>query len=206
MKDSPPLTEANEIYKKLEERAIAEINDLNHRIAYCRQCRKGNFLPTVGSGHPLSEIILLKYQPRFTEVTEGVSFYGRAGTAILKSIQRLGINPLTIYGTNLLKCHDVDPSQGNENCPMYWLEEFQITQPRLIVVMGEETLAVVNRHRVAGMKELAWEPGEIQEFTPFCRVLVTPNIDFALDDEKAKSAFWRAFRTLGEWFQDEPPY
>ena len=206
MKDSPPLTEANEIYKKLEERAIAESNDLNYRVAHCRNCDRGDFLPTVGSGHPLADILLVKYQPRYAEVTEGVAFYGRAGSAVLKSMERLGVNPLIVYGTNIVKCHDVDPTEGEKTCPTYWREEFHITQPRLLVVMGSDTLAAVNRSRVAGMKKLEWNPGRLQEFTPFCRALVTPDIDDALDDEKAKSEFWRAFRNVGDWFRDEPPY
>ena len=45
MKDTPPLNEANEIYRKLEERAIAETNDLNHRVAHCRNCARGEFCP-----------------------------------------------------------------------------------------------------------------------------------------------------------------
>jgi len=43
-------------------------------------------------------------------------------------------------------------------------------------------------------------------FTPFCRVLVTPDIDDSLDDGDAKRAFWNAFRALGDWYRDEPPY
>lgn len=206
VKDSPPLAEANEIYRKLEERAIAESNDLNHRVAHCRKCRRGEFLPTVGSGHPLADIFLLKYQPHYLEVTEGVAFYGRSGTAVLKSMERLGVNPLIVYGTNLVKCHDVDATEGEKNCPVYWLEEFHITQPRIVAIMGRQTLDVVNRDRVAGMKELAWDPGVLQDFTAFCKALVTPDIDGALDEEKAKGEFWKAFRNLGEWFRDEPPY
>lgn len=206
VKDSPPLAEANEIYKKLEERAIAESNDLNYRVAHCRRCTRGEFLPTVGSGHPMADILLIKYQPRYAEVTEGVAFFGRSGTAVLKSMERLGVNPLIVYGTNAVKCHDVALDEGEENCSCYWLEEFQITQPRLLVAMGEETLAGINRHRVAGMKELAWSPGVLQDFTPFCKALVTPDIDGALDEEQAKTEFWRAFRNLGDWFRDEPPY
>ncbi|NLV71911.1 MAG: uracil-DNA glycosylase [Actinobacteria bacterium] len=206
VKDPSPVTEANEIYRKLEERAIEESNDLNHRVVHCQRCRRGDFMPTVGSGHPLADIFLLKYQPRYREVTEGVAFYGRSGTAVLKSVERLGINPLIVYGTNLVKCHDVDLAEGDKNCPPYWLEEFQITQPRIIVVMGKPTLDVLNRERVAGMKELSWEPGILQEFTPFCKALVTPDIDEALDEEQAKAAFWKAFRNLGDWFRDEPPY
>ena len=41
VKDLPPLGEANEIYRKLEERAIAESNDLNHRVAQCRKVHAG---------------------------------------------------------------------------------------------------------------------------------------------------------------------
>jgi uracil-DNA glycosylase family 4 len=206
VKDSLPLAEANEIYRKLEERAIAESNDLNHRVVHCRACIRGEFLPTVGSGHPMADILLVKYQPRYLEVTEGVAFYGRSGAAVLKSMERLGVNPLVVYGTNLLKCHDVEVKDGEKNCPRYWLEEFQITQPRLIVVMGRQTLNVINQNRVAGMKELAWDPGALQEFTAFCKALVTPDIDGALDEENAKAEFWKAFRNLGDWFRDEPPY
>jgi len=206
VKDSSPATEANEIYRKLEERAIEESNDLNHRVVHCRRCSRGEFLPTVGSGHPLADILLLKYQPRYLEVTEGVAFYGRSGTAMLKSMERLGVNPLVVYGTNLVKCHDVNIEEGEKNCPSFWLEEFHITQPRIIVVMGRPALEAVNRERVAGMKKLAWDPGALQDFTPFCKALVTPDIDDSLDEEQAKAEFWKSFRNLGEWFRDEPPY
>lgn len=206
MKESPPLAGANEIYKKLEERAIAESSDLNHRVAHCRKCRRGDFVPTVGSGHPMADILLVKYRPRYAEVTEGVAFYGRSGNAVLKSMERLGVNPLIVYGTNVVKCHDVAQDEGERNCVAYWLEEFRITQPRLLVVMGEEALRVINRSRTSGMRGLKWSPGQLQDFTPFCRGLVTPDIDGALDEERAKSEFWRAFRNLGEWLKDEPPY
>ncbi len=207
MNDSQPLTEATEIYRKLEERAISDSNDLNRRVVACRRCRRGqSFLPTVGSGHPLADILLVKYQPHYLEVNEGVSFYGRSGTAILKSMERLGVDPLLVYGTNLLKCHDVRAPEGEKNCPRYWLEEFHITHPRIMVVMGRPTLQAINKARVAGMKRLAWDPGALQTFTPFCKALVTPDIDASLDDDQDKAEFWKAFRSLGEWFQNEPPY
>jgi uracil-DNA glycosylase len=207
MNDSQPLTEATEIYRKLEERAISDSNDLNRRVVACRRCRRGQgFLPIVGSGHPLADILLVKYQPHYLEVNEGVSFYGRSGSAILKSMERLGVNPLVVYGTNLVKCHNVRPAEGERNCPLYWLEEFHITHPRIMVVMGRQTLQVINKSRVAGMKRLSWDLGALQTFTPFCKALVTPDIDACLDDDQAKAEFWKAFRSLGDWFADEPPY
>ena len=125
-----------------------------------------------------------------------MAFYGRSGTAVLKSMERLGVNPLIVYGTNLVKCHDVEAEDGEKNCPLYWLEEFQITQPRMIVVMGRRRSTVVNQDRVAGMKELAWEPGALQDFTPFCKALVTPDIDESLDEERPRAS---SGRRSGTW-------
>jgi hypothetical protein len=36
--------------------------------------------------------------------------------------------------------------------------------------------------------------------------MYVPNIDEALDEEPAKRAFWAAFRVLGQWWSDLPPY
>jgi uracil-DNA glycosylase len=196
----------DDVYRKLEERAIAESNDLNGRVSACRLCNRREYLPTVGSGHPLADIFLVKYQPRYLEVSEGVAFFGRGGAAVLRSIERLELDPLLLYGTNVVKCANVEPAECEVNCPPFLLEELQITRPKMVVVMGERALLILNRHLTAGMRELAWSPGEVQEFTPFCHALVTPDVDESLDDKAAKVAFWQAFRALGEWYRDEPPY
>jgi uracil-DNA glycosylase len=46
----------------------------------------------------------------------------------------------------------------------------------------------------------------VQTLTPSIDALFTPGIDGALDDEAAKREFWRAFRVLGDWYADFPPY
>ena len=38
------------------------------------------------------------------------------------------------------------------------------------------------------------------------RARTCPNIDDSLDEEAAKRAFWSAFRVLGEWYAELPPY
>jgi hypothetical protein len=35
--------------------------------------------------------------------------------------------------------------------------------------------------------------------------LYTSDIDMSLDEEGAKQRFWRAFKTLGVWYDDLPP-
>ena len=57
-------------------------------------------LPT---GHPLAAIFLLKYGPQDQELQEGVAFHGRAGNALIKSLQRLHVDPMEVYGTNAVK-------------------------------------------------------------------------------------------------------
>jgi uracil-DNA glycosylase len=49
-------------------------------------------------------------------------------------------------------------------------------------------------------------PGEPQRFTPTVEALVTPDIDAALDEQAAKRAFWDAFKAVGAWWSELPPY
>ena len=42
--------------------------------------------------------------------------------------------------------------------------------------------------------------------TPSIAALFVPNIDAALDEEQAKREFWAAFRVLGQWYAELPPY
>ena len=49
-------------------------------------------------------------------------------------------------------------------------------------------------------------PGEIQRFTPTVDALVTPDIDASLDEQVEKTRFWNAFKLIGSWWAELPPY
>jgi uracil-DNA glycosylase family 4 len=200
-----PATD-DEIREKYLERAIRELNSLTRELQCCRDCPRGNLMPVLGSGHPQADVFLLKYAPAASEVEEGVAFYGRGGTALMKSLRRLGIDPLAVYGTLCVKCPVADPSLADPACIARVLEELAIVQPKMVVVMGEEALAALNDLHVPLARTVTAEPGVVQPFTPACEALVVPNIDEALDEEAAKRAFWSAFRVLGEWYGELPPY
>jgi uracil-DNA glycosylase len=72
--------------------------------------------------------------------------------------------------------------------------------------MGEEALEELNGLGVPLGREIEPRPGEIQRLTPSCDALYVPDIDRSLDEEVAKREFWGAFRALGEWYADFPPY
>jgi uracil-DNA glycosylase family 4 len=189
----------DEIYEKYLQKAITEINALGDEVA---QAGAGTRVPVVGSGHPLADVFLLKHAPRASELQEGVAFYGRAGNALLKSLQRLRVDPMAIYGTNALKFADGDDEESRP----FLLRELHIVQPKLIVVMGEPARAFLNSVEFPLASEIAETTGELQRFTPTIQALVTPDIDEALDEAPAKTAFWNAFKTLGTWWAELPPY
>jgi hypothetical protein len=72
--------------------------------------------------------------------------------------------------------------------------------------MGHEALTVVNDLDLPLRRELQELPGVLQRLTPSIEALFVPNIDDALDEEGAKRDFWSAFRVLGQWWADLPPY
>jgi uracil-DNA glycosylase family 4 len=189
----------DEIYEKYLQKAITEINALGDEVA---QAGSGTRVPVVGSGHPLADVFLLKYAPRASELQEGVAFYGRAGNAILKSLQRLRVDPMAIYGTNALKFADGDEEESRP----FLLRELHIVQPKLIVVMGEQARVFLNGVGFPLAREVEANELELQRFTPTIAALFTPDIDESLDEEEAKTRFWNAFKPLGDWWASLPPY
>ena len=200
-----PTTD-DEIQEKYLERAIRELNQLTHRLQECSHCPRGNLMPVLGSGHPQADVMLLKFAPTAAEVEEGVAFYGRSGNALMKSFKRLGIDPLTVYGTLCVKCPVSDPSQASGECIERLVEEIAIVQPRCIVVMGERGLETLNELELPLADPLEPTFGEIQKLTPTVDALYVPDIDDSLDSERSKREFWAAFRALGEWYEELPPY
>jgi uracil-DNA glycosylase family 4 len=200
-----PATD-DEIRETSLERAIRELNALTRELQSCDLCPRGQRVPVLGSGHPQADVFMLKHAPRASEIEEGVAFYGRAGTALMKSLRRLGIDPLAVYGTLAVKCPVTDPSLADPACISRLVEEIAIVQPRIIVLMGDDAVAVVNDLGLPLAKPITPERGVIQRLTPSLDALVVPNIDDSLDEEAAKRSFWSAFKVLGEWYAELPPY
>jgi uracil-DNA glycosylase len=193
----PAVTD--EIFEKYLQKAIAETNELGDELA--RAAGEGQ-VPVLGSGHPLADVFLLKHDPKPAEVQEGVAFYGRAGQALLKSLQRLRVDPLAVYGTNCVKF-----AGGDEEESRPWLtRELHIVQPKLIVVMGEPALGFLNSIEFPLADPLEPKLGELQRFTPTIQALFVPDIDESLDEAPAKTRFWNAFKALGPWWAELPPY
>ena len=200
-----PVTD-DEIREKYLERAIRELNTLTRELQACPHCPRGNLMPVLGSGHPQADIMLLKHSALPSEIEEGVAFYGRAGGAVMKSLKRLQIDPLAVYGTLCVKCPLSDPSLADFACIARVVEELAIVGPKIVVVMGEEALASLNEMEIPLARPLSPVLGQIQQLTPSIDALYVPDIDRSLDEQEAKREFWAAFQALGRWWDDLPPY
>jgi uracil-DNA glycosylase family 4 len=196
----------NEIREKYLERAIRELNQLTHELQECAHCPRGNLMPVLGSGHPQADIFMLKHAPAIAEIEEGVAFYGRSGNALMKCFKRLTIDPLVVYGTLCVKCPIAEPDLAAEECVGRLVTELAIVQPKIIVVMGDPALRVLNDLQIPLSRPIEPRAEEVQAFTPTIDALYTPDIDDSLDEEDNKLRFWRAFRTLGQWYEGLPPY
>jgi uracil-DNA glycosylase family 4 len=189
----------DEIYERYLQKAISEINELGDEIG---RAGDATHVPVLGSGHPLADVFLLKHSPKPSEIQEGVAFFGRAGQALLKSLQRLHVDPMAVYGTNCLKFG----GETFEEAAPWLVRELHIVQPKLLVLMGEETVAFVNRLEFPLSDPVAAESEGLQRFTASIEALVVPDIDSALDEAPAKTAFWNAFKAVGDWYSELPPY
>ena len=189
----------NDIADRYLKKAIAEMNDLGHAIA---EAAGPDRVPVLGSGHPRAEIFLLKHTPQASEISEGVAYFGRAGQAVLRSIQKLHVDPMAIYGTNSVKYEGEADDEAHE----FLRRELHVVQPKLVVAMGQDALACLNAAQFPLATMIEDQPGELQLLTPTIEALVTPDVDASLDEAPAKRAFWDAFKAIGPWWSELPPY
>jgi hypothetical protein len=72
--------------------------------------------------------------------------------------------------------------------------------------MGEEALAFLNALSFPLADPVEQREGELQRFTPTVQALWTPDVDASLDEQAAKTRFWNAFKPVGQWWSELPPY
>jgi uracil-DNA glycosylase family 4 len=203
----PNRADEDQVFQKYLDRAIVDIHELGDDIASCGMCEHDEAnLRVLGTGHPLADIMLVKWSPVASELDEGVAFHGRAGDAIRRSMDRLNVDPLDLYGTNCIKCSTRPTACMQERCPEWLLREIRIVEPKLLVVMGQSSLDAINALDVPDASRLEARSGDVQRWTHACEAVWCPDIDESLDRPASKQEFWRAFRVLGEWYSEKPPF
>ena len=203
----PNRADDDQVFQKYLDRAITDIHALGDEIGACGLCEHDAAgLRALGTGHPLADIMLVKWSATRGELDQGVAFHGRAGEAMRASAERLAIDPLDLYGTNCIKCASQPTDCMRDRCPEWLLREIRIVEPKLLVVMGAPAIDAINALEVQGAGRLEARPGEVQRWTHACEAVWCPDIDDSLERPASKQAFWRAFRVVGEWYAEKPPF
>ena len=135
----------DEIYEKYLQKAISEINDLADEIARAA----GDAAPVLGSGHPLADVMLLKYSPQESELPGGRRVL-RPGRARRSSSRCSGCGSTRWPST--ARTASSSPAPSRTSARDEWLtRELHIVQPKLVVVMGEHALGFLNAARVPAL-------------------------------------------------------
>jgi uracil-DNA glycosylase len=109
---------------------------------------------------------------------------------------------MAIYGTNCVKFE----GSAEEDSHRWLARELHVVQPKIVVAMGQDAVACLNAVRFPLASEVEDRQGEIQRLTPTIDALVTPDVDASLDEQRTKREFWEAFKALGPWWSELPPY
>ena len=124
----------------------------------------------------------------------------------MKSLKRLSIDPLAVYGTLCVKCPLSDASLADFACVARVVAEIAIVQPKIVVVMGADALAALGEMDIPLARPLGPRSARSSSSPPTIDALYVPDIDESLDEQDSKRAFWSAFRALGDWYASQPPY
>ena len=194
-----PVTD-DEIREKYLERAIRELNLLSREHPGVPHCPRGALMPVLGSGHPQADIMLLKYAPRPSEIEEGVAFYGRSGTALMKSLRRLQIDPLAVYGTLFVEVPGRRHLARRPRLPRARRRGDRDRRAEDHRRDGrgrarKRSTSSSCRSRARSHRASA-RSSSSRRRSPRCYV---PNIDARSTRSDTKRAFWAAFRVLGDW-------
>ena len=104
-----------------------------------------------------------------------MAFYGRAGNALMKSLKRLSIDPLAVYGTLCVKCPVPRSGDGRPRAAWPgWSRRSRSSRPRSSVVMGPDALAVVNELDLPLRRDLRAAAGRAATAHPEHRGPVRP--------------------------------
>lgn len=120
----------------------AELENLKNQCLQCTKCElyKNAIQLVFGDGNPNTKLVFIGEAPGEEEDKQGITFVGRAGKLLNKTLVELGSSRADIFICNVLKHRP--PSNRNplpneiEVCSPWLHQQLAIIKPRLIITMG----------------------------------------------------------------------
>ena len=192
---------ADEIQERYLRRAISEINELGDELLAL-----GDELhvPVLGSGHPLGDVFLLKHRPTAERDPGGRRVLRTVGTGAPQVAAAPLGRPARGVRDELPQVRDGGrPGGARVAHAASSTSSSRSSSSRWATRPWPSSNALDFPLTSALDPELL---GQVQPFTPTIDALVTPDIDASLDEQGAKTRFWNAFKALGAWWSELPPY
>jgi len=192
--DSVELLNEEEIFDAYLDKAISEANSLATQIEECSGCELSkNSKPLPGAGYPLADFFLLKAQVSQLEHEAGVAFAGASVEVLKKAFERLNVDISHVYGANVIKCYR-ETGESDKNiikaCLRYLNVEIEICQPRVILAMGLVPCLALKMMGIS-QKGIDYQPGSIVALRPDLQLVITCDLEQALEEESIKRRFWK---------------
>lgn len=127
------------------------LNKLNKVIQSCKKCNlwktRVNAVP--GEGSPDAKIFFLGQAPGRNEDLQGRPFVGLAGKFLNKLLDSIDLKREEVFITGAVKCFppkNRKPAPAEvKACKPYLLKQIEITNPKLIVLLGDTALETLLR-------------------------------------------------------------
>lgn len=136
---------------------------IEQRIENCRTCKIGKSGKAVpGEGNPDADIIFIGEAPGKKEAIEGRPFIGRSGQLLRSLIREVGLKEKDVFITSPVKYlpNGPDGTPGGTPRPTdiahgreHLMEQFEIIQPRVVVLLGNVAVQAVLEMKIPVKKE-----------------------------------------------------
>lgn len=134
-----------------------ELDKIAHEIERCRICKadkSGKAVP--GEGNPDANIIFIGEAPGKQEAKTGRPFVGRSGQYLRKNIREIGLKEENVYITSPVKYlpdRGTPTSKDIAHGRVHLIKQFDVIQPKLIVLMGSVAAQGVLQEKIPVMKK-----------------------------------------------------
>jgi len=134
---------------------MRRMDKLATNIGLCHRCIRVLF-PTAGIGSPVADTVIIGQSLHgycLLTPRRQIPFIGPmeedSGDVLYNAIDMAGVDPLTLYITNVVKCHPPGnrPNllEEEKKCFHFLVSELRIIRPRVVITLGRQAEAAIKR-------------------------------------------------------------
>jgi DNA polymerase len=179
-------------------------NFLQKQVAECKECilSETRRQTVFGWGDVNAEWMLVGEAPSQDGEMEGKPFSGQSGFLLTEMLRAMGLQPETIYSTNIVKCcppENKDPKvEALRSCADYLQRQIALVKPKIILAVGR-----IAAQALLGTKQPLSELREQHHRINGIPVVVTYHPAYLLRSLPEKRKAWQDLQLALKIYQQE---